>query len=109
MAAAAPPGRSADEHRRPTILPGHGPFQLRGDLEQQVLPAVGGGESHSDRQVLAALAERQADRRIAGDVERSGERPASGFAYSCGSSGPTPAACVSGSDVPLNRTSTAAL
>jgi len=43
-------------------------------LEEQVFAAVTRGELDADREAFAALADREADRRVAGDVEGGRER-----------------------------------
>ena len=62
-----PPGSRVDGGRRSAH--GSGDLELRGEAHQQVLAPVGGDELHADGKAVGGHVQRQADRRLAGDVE----------------------------------------
>src|SRR5439155_21679020 len=64
--------RSAD--RRPAVGPGVGGLELRADLEEYVLARRARDELDRGRQAVVAVEEREHQRRLAGRVERGGER-----------------------------------
>ena len=61
------------EHARRPAPPRQGLLQQRGDLDQDVLAAVGGDELDADRHSAFTLPQRQTQRGLAGEVEDDGE------------------------------------
>jgi hypothetical protein len=55
-----------------SFTPGRGLLELAGDLDQYVLPPVGGGELHADGQAGGCPVQREADGRLAGHIELCG-------------------------------------
>src|SRR5271166_6902340 len=54
--------------------PGMGRFQLGGNANEDVFPAVGGGELDADGEALSIAVQREADRRLPTHVEGRRER-----------------------------------
>jgi hypothetical protein len=59
-------------HRGVPVAPGRGLFELAGDPDQQVLPAVGRDQLDADRQAARCPVQGQADGGLAGHVELRG-------------------------------------
>ena len=67
-------GRSIRMYVRASASPRRSLFELAGDPDEHVLPAVGGDQLHADRQASGGPVQRQADGRLAGHVELRGVR-----------------------------------
>ena len=67
-------GRSVRMYVRAPASPRRSLFELAGDPDEHVLPAVGGDQLHADRQASGGPVQRQADGRLAGHVELRGVR-----------------------------------
>ena len=59
---------------RVSFSPGRGLLELAGDPDEYVLPPVGGGQLHADRQAGGCPVQGEADGRLAGHIELRGVR-----------------------------------